>query len=269
MRDPSDRGSKWLIGHHGDSLLRLGGVTGVRSWRALLADVVHPRQLPDGLLEVLLEGQTEPDLFLVEVATYPEARVHEQLARDMGLVWLERRLLPEVLTLVLHPRGNLRVADGQDTHSRLGWTRMQVNWRVVELWTLPAADLLAANDVGLIPWVPLTRLNAPPEIVLQQCRQRIDDQAPPIERANLLAITQVMTRLRYNDPGLLSLFGGKQTMIESPLIQELVDEKLAQDRAKTSARLLSRSWSGDSPPSRRKWNQPCNMFRTRHASTSY
>ena len=62
-------------------------------------------------LEVLLDGQTEPDLFLVEVATYPETRVHDQLARDAALVWLERRVLPEVLTLVLHPRGNLRVAD--------------------------------------------------------------------------------------------------------------------------------------------------------------
>lgn len=29
MRDPYDRGSKWLIEHYGDALLRLGGVAGI------------------------------------------------------------------------------------------------------------------------------------------------------------------------------------------------------------------------------------------------
>jgi hypothetical protein len=96
----------------------------------------------------------------------------------------------------------------------------------VELWTVPAADLLAAGDVGLIPWVPLSDFADPPEAVLRQCRERIDRQAPPDERDNLLAVTQVMTRLRYNDPGLLRLFGGREAMIESPLIQELLAERM-------------------------------------------
>jgi hypothetical protein len=52
VRDPFDRGSKWLIGHHGSAVLRLGGVERIRSWRALQAELTHPRQLPDGLLAV-------------------------------------------------------------------------------------------------------------------------------------------------------------------------------------------------------------------------
>ena len=28
-----DKSSKWLIQHHGDSILRLGGVRGIVSWR--------------------------------------------------------------------------------------------------------------------------------------------------------------------------------------------------------------------------------------------
>jgi hypothetical protein len=43
-----DRSSKWLLEHHGDSLLRLGGLTGVTSCRAVQTEVVQPRQLPDG-----------------------------------------------------------------------------------------------------------------------------------------------------------------------------------------------------------------------------
>jgi hypothetical protein len=35
---------------------------------------------------------------------------------------------------------------------------------------------------------------------------------------------QVLARLRYREPGILELFGGRQSMIESPLIQELEAE---------------------------------------------
>src|SRR5207244_3345165 len=50
----------------------------------------------------------------------------------------------------------------------------------------------------------------------------------PDERANMLAVTQVLMRLNYNDPGLFALFGGNQAMIESPLIAELLAGKTHQ-----------------------------------------
>jgi len=65
-----------------------------------------------------------------------------------------------------------------------------------------------------------------PEPILRQCRERIDQQAPATERSNLLAVMQVLTKLRYNDAGLLAILGGTQIMIESPLIQELVADRL-------------------------------------------
>lgn len=176
-------------------MLRLGGAGAIRSWRALQADLVQPRRLPDGLLEVTLADETDADLFLVEVATYPEERVPEQLVRDLALVFLDRGLLPEMLTLVLRPRGNQRVPDSAELHSRRDWSRLQVGWRVVELWTVPAEQLLAANDVGLIPWVPLAQSADPPETVLHECRRLIDEQAPPNEHANLLAVTQFLSGL--------------------------------------------------------------------------
>jgi hypothetical protein len=229
MHDPYDRSSKWLIQHHGDAILRLGGVQDVQAWRPLQADVVQPRQLPDGLLEVRFTGRPAPDLFLVEISTYPERRLLEQVVRDLILVMLDRRQVPEMLTVVLQPRGNFRVTGAHEVQSRLAWAQLRVNWRVVELWTLPAEQLLAANDIGLIPWVPLTHFDGPAEAVLQECRQRIDHQAPATEHENRLAVTQVLTRLRYNDPNLLALVGGRQAMIESPLIQELLAERMQKD----------------------------------------
>jgi hypothetical protein len=81
MHDPYDRSSKWLIERRGDAILYLGGIRGIQSWRSLQADVVQPRRLPDGLLEVYLHGCQDPDLYLVEIATYPENRVPRKFLR--------------------------------------------------------------------------------------------------------------------------------------------------------------------------------------------
>jgi hypothetical protein len=45
----------------------------------------------------------------------------------------------------------------------------------------------------------------------------------------LLAVMQVLMRLRYNDPKLFAIFGGTQGMIESPLIQEVVSQFRQKD----------------------------------------
>jgi hypothetical protein len=219
MRQRYDKSSKWLLEHYGDAMLHLGGVRGVRRWHAHQPEVVHPSQLPDGLLEVFFQGQRKPDYFLVEIATYYEKRLQEQVLRDAQLVWMARKALPEVLALVLCRRGSADIPDTVQVQSRLGWTSASLRWKVVPLWTVPAADLLAAQDVGLIPWVPLAEFSGPPEPILEQCRQRIEQQAPHDRQANLLAVTAILTQLRFPGLELLTLLGGEQAMIESPLLK--------------------------------------------------
>ncbi len=82
--------------------------------------------------------------------------------------------------------------------------------KVVDLWTIPAVDLLAAGDVGLIPWVPLAHFDGPPEPIFQECRSRIDRDAPPDEHENLLAVTQILAGMRYNDPRLFQILGAEK-----------------------------------------------------------
>jgi hypothetical protein len=48
---PYDRSGKWLIEHHGDSILRLAGIRRIVDWRPVPGEVVQPLQLPDGLLD--------------------------------------------------------------------------------------------------------------------------------------------------------------------------------------------------------------------------
>jgi len=245
-RFPFDKSSKWLIQRHGNAILHLGGLIGPFAWRALQAEVVQPRRLPDGLIEVRFPDRTEPEYFVLELATYPEERIRDQCLADQALVWLDRGKLPELLVLVLHPKGNVQADAGISLASERGWSEWQARWRVVELWRVAAADLLAVDDVGLIPWVPLTAFDGPPEPLFQQCRDRIDRQAPADERANLLAVTQVLAGLRYNDPQLFNILGGNQAMIESPVLTRLLQENSDAVRQQTILDFLTDRF-GDVP----------------------
>jgi hypothetical protein len=113
--------------------------------------------------------------------------------------------------------------------SRHGWTRLHLEWKVVELWTIPAAELLAANDVGLIPWVPLAKIDGPPEPIFRECRARIDRNAPRGDGENLLAVAQFLADLNYTDPRLFEVLGGRKAMIESPVLKELMAETRRDD----------------------------------------
>lgn len=231
MHKDKDNSAKWLIEHYGGSILRLGGVRGFTSWRAAHTELAHPTQLPDGLLEVTFPDQPSADLYVIEVATYPERRAEEQAARDAALVWLDRGVLPEVVTLVLHPKGQLRLSGQLQLASRQGLTRLSVAWTVIELWTLSAEDLLTLGDVGVVPWVPLARTTLPPEALLRRCRDRIEQQAKPEVQQNLLAVTRVMASVRYNEPNLLSLLGGgtMSWFSELPLMQQVLNERSRDD----------------------------------------
>ncbi len=225
-----DKSSKWLIQHFGDAILKLAGVRDLVSWRPLQAEVVQPRQLPDGLVEATRAGSDRPELFVLELATYPEPRLLEQVVRDLTLVYLDRRELPEALALILHPRGAYRVPDRVEVRSPRGWSSWEIRFKVVELWTIPAEDLLGAGDLGVIPWVPLSKIDGPPEPILRACAERIEAEAPPDLRENLLAVTHVFTALRYNDRRLLELFlGGRATMLKLPIIDELLAERRHND----------------------------------------
>src|SRR5260370_39659764 len=104
-----DRSSKWLIKHHGNLILYLGKIRDIEEWRAGQAEVVQPRQLPDGLLEARRRGEKSFHPFIIEIETYPERKTADDLLDDIMLVFQDRRELPGVVTLVLRPKGKAQI----------------------------------------------------------------------------------------------------------------------------------------------------------------
>ena len=217
-----DQGSKWLLHNQGKGALLVGGLKGVRRIEPLPGEIVQSRKYPDGLLRVYLHGEQKPHHVLVEVATYPEKRALKQALDDLTLAYHAVGHLPELLMLVLRPKGNFRIVGQHEVGSRLGMSGLLAVWKVVELWTLPAEDFLDQGDVGVVPWVPLMQFDGPPEALLGRCAEKIEQEAHPKDRADLLAVTQVLGGLKFPEPLLTEYLGGEQLMFESPVLQRFV-----------------------------------------------
>jgi hypothetical protein len=225
-----DRHSKWIIGQHGDSILRLGGLSDeIVKWYAAQAEIVEPTKLPDGLLEVLFTGRKGTDTFIIEIVTYADKRVFRQVQEDVALVYAQRKIIPEVLVVVLRPKGSVDIVGSHVLTSRLGWTRWETNCRVVQLWHVPEETIWSLRDPGLVRWIPLCKSDRSPEAVVDQCRETIERDALVSEQLNLLVVTQVFTWLRYQDNSLLQRLGGRKMITDSDLIQEVVEE-LVEER---------------------------------------
>src|SRR5262249_13068668 len=156
-----DKSGKWMIAHHADAILRLAGVTDLVRREAAQAELVLPAKLPDGLILAWRAGRAQPDPFIVELATYPEKRAGEQALHHLPLGYLDRTVVPGVVVLVLHPKGQLAVPESVHLPASDGVTELRARWRVVELWKVPAEPVLAAEDPGMVPWVPLMQSDDP------------------------------------------------------------------------------------------------------------
>jgi hypothetical protein len=156
------------------------------------------------------------------LATYPEKRVLKQALDDLSLAYSALGYLPELLMLILKPKGRLQIKGRHAVRSKLGLSRLEAEWRPVELWTLPAEEYLATGDVGVVPWVPLMKFDGPPESLLERCAEKIERQAHPKDKADLRAVSQVLTELRFPNPDLVKMLGGPETMIESPMLRRMV-----------------------------------------------
>jgi hypothetical protein len=124
----------------------------------------------------------------------------------------------------LRPKG--QVNGFAKAASASGQTQIAASWPFVELWKLSAQEMIALREPGLVPWITLMASSEPPEKLLKECRQVVDERAKQAEIDNILAVSQVFASLRYNEQWLFNFFGGKEAMIESPYLNSIVEEQL-------------------------------------------
>jgi hypothetical protein len=225
-RQRFDIGSKWLLHNQGKGALAVAGLEGVQRVEALPGEIVQSRKYPDGLLRAYLRGKPRPHHVLLEVATYSEKRAQKQALDDLTLAYSALGYLPELVLLVLRPKGSYRIGGTYTVRSKLGLSELGAKWKPGELWTLSAADFLGQADVGVVPWIPLMDFAGPPEALLELCAAKIEREAHPKDRGDLLVVSQVLAGLRFPHPELLSLLGGKEPMFESPVLQKWRAETL-------------------------------------------
>ncbi len=147
------------------------------------------------------------------------------------MAFLEFKKLPEVITIILKPRGIYEVEGMAELVSFRAKSRLRWSWEVIELWKIKANELLEQRDVGVLPWIALTEIEGDPEPVFRECRRRIEVDASPDQVANMLAVTWVFAGSRYDSTGWLhQLFGGRQAMLESSVLRDLKDEWITEGR---------------------------------------
>ena len=217
-----DMASKWLLHNQGKGALLVGGLKGVRRYQPMPGEIVQNRRYPDGLLQGFLGNEPKPHHALVEIATYPEKRALKQALDDLTIAYTALNHLPELLMLILRPKGKLRIEGKHVVRSKLGLARLEAEWKVVELWTLPAEQFLAEGDVGATPWITLMDFPGSPEALLERCAEKIEREAHPKDQTDLLAVSQVLTEIRFPEPELVRLLGGHEPMIESPVLQKML-----------------------------------------------
>jgi hypothetical protein len=225
-RQRFDMSSKWMLHNQGKGVLSVGGLKGVRRIEPMPGEIVQARKYPDGLLKVFLGNEQKPNHVLVEIATCPEKRAMKQALDALTLAYSVLGHLPDLLMLILRPKGAFRITGKYEVRGKLELSRLTGEWKPVEMWTQPAEEFLEKGDVGAVPLVTLMQFDGPPEELLQRCAEKIEREAHSKDRANLLAVSQVLTELRFPDPELLKLLGGAKVMIESPMLQKMRAETL-------------------------------------------
>jgi hypothetical protein len=238
MRQKYDICSKWLIEFYGDAMIQLAGFGEGESFTPLAAEIVHARQKPDGLLDVRFVGREQPVLFLIDISTVPETRVDEQLIRDMMMVYINRGQLPEMLTLVLRPKGKSTVSSQLFRESPLGNTSFSMKWTVIDLWERSVTSSSEFGHAGMAPWMTLMKTDDPPEVHLMRCRDLAATASDPEHRDGLIVMTQIMSAIRYDEAVISRIFQKEFVMIESPLLDKWTEHRLLRERQKMILEVL-------------------------------
>ena len=171
----------------------------------------------------------EEALLLLEFQTRWEADVPQRMA---GYTWrlYERYGCPVYpVVAVLRPRGLLT----QEWRMRTwGEEVARCAFRVVPVWEIDAAAVIAAQRTGLYPLLPLMRWKEPaPDRILEQSQELILKQVTEREtRADAYVALQVLSGIVYPPELVHHILTRRELMLESPVYAQFIEEGRKEGR---------------------------------------
>lgn len=222
LRQDKDKVGKWLLSAKGDSILHLAGVTGFTSWKSVQSELVAPRRLPDGIIEATFPGEEKPRLYLIELESYADNSVDPQVFEDILLVRLEKKVIPEVICVVLKPKGNVTVKGSRREVSTGGSVELSARWTVIEMWHQELDELLDRHDAGLVPLAALARFDGTIEERVRRCFEEIRRTTTPEDQEQVIVATSVFLQLFAGDDSLLFLLR-RLMLLDDPAIRKAAE----------------------------------------------
>ncbi len=160
-----------------------------------------------------------PDLLLYNSALY---RRHELLVRS--------------LLVLLHKGADSPQLKGVYRRGFPGEPPdVMLRYRIVRVWQVPAQQWLSGG-LGLLPLAPLGDVR-PEDLpaVVDRVKQRLEHEAPPREKADLLSAMYILMGVRYERALVQRLLQGVQSMKESVTYQAILEEGEAKGIARGKA----------------------------------
>lgn len=122
-------------------------------------------------------------------------------------------------------------------------TNTQHRYRAIRLWEVDPTPLL--SNPGLLPLAALAQTDSPRDL-LEQIAERVDEIEERQTQGNIATCVELLARLRF-DQNTIRQFLRVDSMRESPLYQEIIEEGLQQGEQRIVIRQLLRR-IGEIPP---------------------
>lgn len=229
---PYDQAFKYLAEQEADALLQLVGAIG-RDEQVTIEPL--PRELSVSALAgdqaYLVTTARGRFIIHIEAQTVYDSAMPQRMPEYAVLWWLKYRLPVFSYVLLLTPRK--LPADAPTTGIiQFGDTRIVTSYHLVQLWEIPATEMLALERAALLPFVPLM---AGSEQVLEASAARLRQVADEQQRRELALHFVMLGGLRYNRAELLEMVW-RRSMIpieqlrESSFYQFILDEGREEGR---------------------------------------
>ena len=192
-------------------------------------EAVAVQRTSDALYKVNEDGYEY--LMLVEFQTRPDKKMARRLLEYTAMHhrFHEMPVYPVIINLT----GSRQ--ERKYTVDCLELTVVDFNYRQLNLQDIPGRELLYCGPVGLLPLAPLMRQDDSPEVVLEKCAKRLENEISEVdEQSTLYLALGVMAALKF-PKNLIQKVLEVGRMENSPLFEGIREEWEAKGEAKGKA----------------------------------